>query len=181
MESSSTPTSILLVDDEPLLRDRLAQAFRDRGYEVFVASGFDEAVEIVREQSPDLAVLDLKMPGRSGLELLKEIKRMDPSIRALILTGYGSIATTIEAMKRGAAYYLPKPADAEDIIAAFARASEDEEPPAELDTPSLARVEWEHIHRVLADSNQNVSEAARRLGIPRRSLQRKLRRLAPPR
>ena len=176
-------TSILLVDDDRVLRERLARALRDRGFDALVADGFDEAVVAAREHAPALAVIDLRMPGRSGLELLVALRRIDPAIKVVVLTGYGSIATAIEATRLGATYYLPKPADASDILAAFARADAETGAVAlvrERSTaPSLARAEWEHIQRVLADCGGNVSEAARRLGMHRRSLQRKLQKYPP--
>ncbi len=161
--------TLLLVDDDATLRERLARAFRDRGFEVATAAGAAEALELAREETPEFAVLDLRMPDRSGLELLRALRGMDPSTRILMLTGYGSIATAVEATRLGAVGYLPKPADADEILAAFAG----EAAAAPIETPSLARTEWEHIQRVLADCGGNVSEAARRLGIHRRARQRK--------
>lgn len=173
--------SILIVDDDEVFRRRLARAFEDRGYDTRVAADFDEAVTAAQTDSPELAVTDLKMPGRSGLELVQALNEIDPSTKVIVLTGYGSIATAIDAVRLGATYYLPKPADADDIVAAFARA---EAPPLEppdptYQPPSLARAEWEHINRVLSDCGGNISEAARRLGIHRRSLQRKLQKYPP--
>ena len=120
------------------------------------------------------------MPGESGVELIGRLKEVDPSTRVIMLTGYGSISTAVDAVKLGAANYVPKPADADDIIAAFQRG----DAPAGTQThdyqaPTLARAEWEHIQRVLGDCGGNISEAARRLGIHRRSLQRKLYKYAP--
>ena len=131
--------------------------------------------------SPELAVVDLKMPGKSGLELVKALREIDPATKMLVLTGYGSIATAIDAVRLGATYYLSKPADADDIVAAFARGEAPplEPPDIEYKAPSLARAEWEHINRVLSDCGGNISEAARRLGIHRRSLQRKLQKYPP--
>ena len=168
---------ILLVDDSDAFRERLARAFSDRGYKVLSARNYEEAMQQVREQSPDYAVVDLRMPGRSGLELVRDLKGLDPTIRVLVLSGFGSIATAVDAMRLGADNVLPKPADADDILAAFNRAQTGapERSSAEHEVPSLARAEWEHIQRVLKDCGGNISEAARRLGIHRRSLQRKLR------
>ncbi|HZS40267.1 MAG TPA: response regulator transcription factor [Polyangia bacterium] len=168
--------SILIVDDDETFRGRLARAFRDRGYEVRVASGYEDAIAEARDDSPQFAVVDLKMPGRSGLEVVRDLKLIDPTTKVVVLTGYGSIATALDAVRLGATHYLSKPADAEDIVAAFAR---DENPPltataTEFPAPSLARAEWEHIQRVLSDCGGNISEAARRLGMHRRSLQFKL-------
>lgn len=175
--------SLLLVDDDEVLRERLARALRERGYEVVTAGSAEQALELARQDSPELAVVDLRMPGRSGLELVRELLALDASTRVVVLTGYGSIATTVEAMRLGAINYLPKPADADDLLAAFARGAQ--EPglaaPEPFQPPSLARAEWEHIHRVLADCGGNVSEAARKLGLHRRSLQRKLQKYPPAR
>ncbi len=174
-----TLPSILLVDDDEVLRERLAQAIRARGYEVRTAGSADEALREATKDSPEMAVLDLRMPGMNGLELLREIRKQDPATRVLMLTGYGSIATAVQAVREGAVGYLPKPADADEIIAALNGTQTMTEKGVE--TPSLARAEWEHIQRVLADCGGNISEAARRLGIHRRSLQRKLHKYPPAR
>ncbi len=173
--------SILIVDDDEVYRTRLARAFVDRGYDVKTAHDFDSALVIARDESPEFAVLDLKMPGKSGLELVQALREIDPSTKMVVLTGYGSIATAIDAVRLGATYYLSKPADADDIVAAFARGEAPPLAPPETEyrAPSLARAEWEHINRVLSDCGGNISEAARRLGIHRRSLQRKLQKYPP--
>ena len=170
---SETARSILIVDDEAPLRERLVRAMRDRGLDARGAADADAAHAAASEDSPELAVVDLRMPGRGGLEVVRELLAIDPATRVVVLTGYGSIATAIEAMRIGAVHYLQKPADADQILAAFDPGSV--EPPNEsAEVPSLARVEWEHIQRVLHDCDGNVSLAARLLGIHRRSLQRKL-------
>lgn len=178
---SSTGEVILIVDDGDVFRERLARAFRSRGYVALTAANYDDAMAIVKQQTPDLAVVDLRMPGPSGLQLIRDLKELSPETEVLLLTGYGSIATAVDAMRLGAANCIPKPANAEDILAAFRRASDEalETEAVEHDTPSLAQAEWEHIHRVLAESGGNISQAARRLGIHRRSLQRKLKKLSP--
>ncbi|MCP4193072.1 MAG: response regulator transcription factor [Planctomycetaceae bacterium] len=172
---------LLLADDSQLFRERLARAFRERGFDVQTAEDYDQAMKLARQSPPDLAVVDLRMPGRSGLELVRDLLKLNATTRVLILSGFGSISTAVEAVKLGAVNFLPKPADADDILAAFERSTpEAEDAPTEnQDVPSLARAEWEHIHRILADCGGNISEAARRLGIHRRSLQRKLRKRAP--
>lgn len=173
--------SMLLVDDDVVLRERLAKAFRRREYEVRTAGNFDEAVELAQDDSPEFAVVDLKMPGKGGLELVMALHEIDPSTRILVLTGYGSISTAVEAIKFGAVNYVPKPADVDDLLAAFEKADQErpDEQTQDYQAPSLARAEWEHIQRVYTDCGGNVSEAARRLGIHRRSLQRKLQKRPP--
>ncbi len=175
--------SLLLVDDDDTFRSRLARAFRERGLDVREAPNVEEAILLARSDSPEFAVLDLKMPGPSGLEGVRALHAIDETTRMVILTGYGSIATAVDAVRLGAIDYLTKPADADQILSALLRVEsnapslEDAGPPV----PSLARVEWEHIQRVLADCDGNVSMAAKLLGIHRRSLQRKLGKLPSPR
>lgn len=173
---SEHPT-LLLVDDDEVWRTRLAKALEARGFQVTTAASAEEAEALT--ESPEYAVLDLRMPGKSGLQLLESLRAKDPNTRALMLTGYGSIPTAVQATKLGAISYLTKPVDADDVT----RALLGEEAPAEakvnVETPSLARAEWEHINRVLADCDNNISEAARRLGLHRRSLQRKLQKYPP--
>lgn len=168
--------SILLVDDDDRFRSRLARAFEERGYEAHQAENYDAAVAIACAESTELAAIDLRMPGKSGLELVRELHRIDPSTRIIVLTGYGSIATALEAVRLGARHYLTKPADVDELIAAFDRAPDAEAATESVnaETPSLARVEWEHIQRVLTDCGGNITQAAEKLGIHRRSLQRKL-------
>ena len=179
MDASESRPSILIVDDDDTFRHRLTRALRDRGFDAREAADGAEATSNARQDSPEMAVVDLRMQGASGLEVLQQLRAIDPATRILMLTGYGSIATAVEAMRLGAVGYLTKPVDVDELLAAFARidAQKPEDPPrsaAAVTTPSLARTEWEHIQRVLADCSDNVSEAARRLGIHRRSLQRKL-------
>jgi len=167
--------SILIVDDDERLRSRLARAFADRGYTVHEAPDVATAAALLRDSRPDRVVVDLRLGAESGLELVGLALAIHPAVRLVVLTGYGSIATALEAVHRGATHYLTKPADADDIERAFGDVSPSPAPSAETPPiPSLARVEWEHINRVLADSGGNISEAARRLGLHRRSLQRKL-------
>lgn len=183
-DSGSGPRhSILFVDDDRVFRERIALAFEKRGFDVRQAQDFDEAVASARKDSPELAVVDLRMPGKNGLQVVQALKEIDETTQILVLTGYGSIATAIDAVRLGAANYIPKPADADDILNAFARAQRPtlEPEPMNFQAPSLARAEWEHIQRVLSDCGGNISEAARRLGIHRRSLQRKLQKYAPKR
>ncbi len=173
--------TLLVVDDNETLRERVARAFANRGFRVRTAANYDEAMELAQEETPDLAVVDLRMPGRSGLELLRDLKQLNEATKIVMLTGFSSIATAVEAMRQGAHNYVSKPADTDDILRAFAKGESAVSKPSLTDyhAPSLARAEWEHIHRVLDDCGGNISEAARRLGIHRRSLQRKLHKLAP--
>jgi two-component system response regulator RegA len=183
---SSPKLKMLVVDDDVTFRTRLTKALASRGFETYDAGSTAEGIAVARRVRPDRAVLDLRMPGESGLELVSALTQLDENIEVIVLTGYGSIATAVEAMRRGAIDYLQKPCDAEQILAAFERDSDpqDDPPAASSSTPtesvpSLARVEWEHIQRVLADCGGNISEAARRLRMHRRSLQRKLFKLQP--
>jgi two-component system, response regulator RegA len=172
--------TLLLVDDDEVLRERLGRALGQRGFEVTLARNGEEAVAVARRDAPEYAVVDLRMPGLSGIEVLDELRAIDPATRVLMLTGYGSIATAVEATRRGAVGYLSKPADADEVVAALTGRGGGEVA-AGIDTPTLARAEWEHIQRVLVDCGGNVSETARRLGIHRRSLQRKLQKYPPAR
>jgi two-component system response regulator RegA len=179
---SDESRTILIVDDDERLRERLVRAMADRGLEASGTHDVESALALARVDSPELAVVDLRMPGRGGLELVRELLAIDPTTRIVVLTGYGSIATAIEAMRLGAVHYLQKPANTDEILAAFDRTTatatpapatpSGEEPVHEV--PSLARVEWEHIQRVMQDCHGNISQAARLLGLHRRSLQRKL-------
>lgn len=171
---------MLIVDDDVTFRKRLVKAVGARGYVAHDAGSVAEALEVARRVKPQRVVVDLRMPGRSGLELISELIAMDPQVQIVVLTGYGSIATAVEAVRSGAIDYLQKPADTEQILSAFEREGEGHAHAAAGETPpSLARVEWEHIQRILADCGGNISEAARRLGIHRRSLQRKLSKMPP--
>ena len=165
--------TLLVVDDDDALRSRLVRALRDRGLSVTAAASYDEAVAIAEIESPELALVDMKLPGGSGLDILRRLKELDATTNVVMLTGYGSIATAVESVRLGATTYLTKPVDADQILAAFdgVTVSGGADLPA---TPSLARVEWEHIQRVMDDCDGNISLAARRLKIHRRSLQRKL-------
>jgi two-component system response regulator RegA len=181
-DEASIPRSLLIVEDDDVLRGRLARAFRERGFEVREAPGPSQAAELAGREAPELALVDLRLGEASGLDVVKTLAELEPSTVIVVLTGYGSIATALHAVRSGAAHYLTKPADVEEILAAFARAEGGgDAPPIVGSVPSLARVEWEHINRVLADCDGNVSAAARALGIHRRSLQRKLSKFPQPR
>ena len=172
--------TILVVDDDDVLRNRLEKSLTKRGWVVFTADGHEQAIEQATTNQPSRAVLDLKMPGRSGLEVLRQVRAASPETRCVILTGYGSINNAVEAVKLGAVGYVTKPADADQALAAFEDMPRPTpKPDPDFPPPSLAEAQWEHSQRVLADTGGNISEAARRLDIPRRTLQRKLKKNAP--
>lgn len=165
---------MLLVDDDATFRVVLARAMRRRGYAVSEAESAEQAYALAQLAPPEFAVVDLKMAGASGLSLVRRLKELDSATRVLVLTGYGSISTAVEAIKLGATHYLTKPADAEDIIAAFQRESGDPEVALNPQPLSVDRLEWEHIQKVLREHEGNISATARSLGMHRRTLQRKL-------
>ncbi len=165
---------ILLVDDDSTFTRVMARAMGRRGLRVKVAGSAEEGLSMAREETPDYAVLDLKMEGDSGLVLLPRLLEIDSEMQVLILTGYSSIATAVEAIKRGARNYLCKPADADDVLAALLSSHVDLETLVPENPMSVDRLQWEHIQRVLSDHNGNISATARALGMHRRTLQRKL-------
>jgi len=172
---SAVARSLLIVEDDDVLRRRLARAFHERGFEVRETPDVDTALESARSDPPEYALVDLRLGTRSGLEVVRGLADLDPATAIVVLTGYGSIATALEAVRLGATHYLTKPADADEIIAAFTRDTSEAPNAAASPQPmSLDRVEWEHINRVLVECGGNISEAARVLGLHRRSLQRKL-------
>ena len=171
--------AILLVDDDEVFRERLARALRERGYEVATAADHDSALAAAEQRKPDFAIIDLRMPGLSGLALIGPLHAIAAGTRIVVLTGYGSISSAVEALRAGAHDYLSKPVDAEQIIAALTGEPARPARAAPTLSPTLARAEWEHIQRILADCHQNISEAARRLGITRRTLQLKLKKYPP--
>ena len=170
---------MLVVDDHEVFRRHLARSLERRGYQVRAAANYDQAVELAQAESPELAVVDLRMPGRSGLELLQELKRIDATTKVVMLTGFGSIATAVDAMRLGATkttyqnrrartiFWRPLPEPRARCAGNRCRIAK---------AQSLARAEWEHIHRVLSDCGGVVSEAARRLRIQRSSLKESCRR-----
>jgi len=179
--TSGAGLSLLLVDDDDTFRERMARALRDRGFAVTTAPDRQTAVTAAAAQLPDFAVVDMRMPDGSGQEVVEALGGISPHTRAVILTGYGSIASAVEALHKGAVHYLSKPIDADELAATLLKLDGEGEASPNVDvTPSLARAEWEHIQRVLTDCGGNVSEAARRLGIARRTLQLKLKK-DPPR
>lgn len=181
--STRCPRCILVVDDDQRFRPRLVRAFQSRGLTAHGADGPETALALVSgSDAPafDGAVVDLRMPGGSGLALIPELLATRPDLRIILLTGYGSISTAVDAVRLGAVDVLLKPADADMILAAFERPTGEARLDApEYEPPSLARAEWEHIQRVLDDCGGNVSLAARKLGLHRRTLQRKLQKNPP--
>lgn len=174
---------VLVVDDDDAYRRQLGRALTSRALDVSVAANGEEAVAIAREHGVEGAVVDLRMPGMPGLEVVRELLALNPRARVVVLTGFGTIATAVEAIKLGAIDYLQKPARIDEIIAALAQEADSAEQSEDLldaaAPPSLARAEWEYIHRVLDETGGNISETARRLGLHRRSLQRKLQKYPP--
>jgi two-component system, response regulator RegA len=164
---------MLIIDDDATFAALLARRMKHHGFDIDVAGSSDAALAAIKTKNFDKAVLDLKLGNDSGLVLLPKLKATAPLLDIVVLTGYSSIATAVEAIKLGALNYLCKPVSSEDILTAFAVAGN---PGIDIAAtpPSVERVEWEHIQKVLADNNGNISETARALGMHRRTLQRKL-------
>jgi two-component system response regulator RegA len=165
---------VLLLDDDIIFRERLAQAFAERGYRIKEAGNLTDARQSLVDSSITHAVLDLRLVAESGLDLVPELKQK--GITVVMLTGYGSVATALEAVRLGAVNYLAKPAGFDEIEKALIGPPLAPTGSDELrDVPSLDRVEWEHIQRVLRDCDGNITHAAKKLGLHRQALQRKLR------
>ncbi|WP_110665118.1 response regulator transcription factor [Salinicola halophilus] len=165
---------LLIVDDDEQLCFVMERAMRRRGYDVVVAHTQAQALAEAKRMPPSLATLDLKLESDSGLKLLPELLEIAPDCRVVVLTGYSSIATAVEAIKLGAVNYLCKPADADEILHSLERESGDTEVEISDNPPSVNRVTWEHIQKVLQEHDGNISATARALGMHRRTLQRKL-------
>ena len=169
---------LLIVDDDLPFRERLSRSMEKKGFDVQSSPGFQESLNMVSNTSFDFAVVDMRLEDGSGLELVKQIQKISPNTKSLLLTGYGNIATAVAAIKSGAIDYLPKPAEIEQIYDALTNSKEILPPPPE--NPMTAdRIRWEHIQRVFIQCNRNVSETARRLRMHRRTLQRILNKHAP--
>ncbi|MGH1431880.1 MAG: response regulator transcription factor [Neptuniibacter sp.] len=164
----------LIVDDDPAFTRVLSRAMTRREYDVQVARSAEEAEQLIENWVPDLATVDLKMDGNSGLSLIPKLRQSNTAMKILMLTGYASIATAVEAIKLGATQYLPKPADAEQILTALNKVEADTEVEVTEQPMSVNRLEWEHIQKVLKEHEGNISATARALGMHRRTLQRKL-------
>lgn len=171
--SGGAPT-LLLVDDDPVLCEMLGRALVARGYDVRTALSEKEATRLATENPPEYAIVDLKLPDRCGLRLVSTLMSLDPHTRIVVLTGYGSIATAVEAIKLGATYYLTKPVNANDVVSAFGRETGDYRVEPNSRPMSVDRLAWEHIDRVLQQHGGNISATARALSMHRRTLQRKL-------
>jgi two-component system response regulator RegA len=170
--------TVLIFDDEVPLRRRLAADFNRRGCTARAAADLEEALTMAREQPVDLAIVDLQLGDRSGLEVLEALHAERLAARIVLLSGYASVPVAVVAMKMGAWDVVTKPATAASLLGAL-ESDALRARPSRAELPSLGRTEWEHIQRALRDAGGSISEAARRLGIPRRTLQRKLRK-APP-
>lgn len=171
--ASDKPT-LLLVDDDPTFCRILSQALEKRDFEVYTATDLAGGLELAGDHNPEYAIIDLRIGHESGLELVEGLKAMDTDLRMVILTGYASIATAVEAIKLGATHYLTKPASADEIIHALERHAGDPTVPVAENPLSVKRLEWEHLQKVLMENHGNISAAARALGMHRRTLQRKL-------
>ncbi len=173
---------LLVVDDDDAFRESMELEFTDRGYAVITAPDLRTALGLAAVHRPQYAVIDLRLENERGLEVLRDLVERLPGLRAVVLTGYGSVATAVEAIKLGAHHYMTKPCDPDSLIQALER--DDAGDPSVMvsdSPPSLARHEREYIEYVLASTGGNISEAARRLGLHRQSLQRKLRKYPPRR
>ena len=166
--------TLLLVDDDGDFLNVLAIAMRKRGFTVSLATSAESAFELAKNDPPEFAVVDLKMSGNSGLVLVRQLANLQAGTKIVVLTGYASITTAIEAIKLGATHYLAKPVDADEIVAAFEKQSGNTEVELSSNPLSVNRLEWEHIQRVLAENDGNISATARSLNMHRRTLQRKL-------
>lgn len=174
LNNVSDQADLLIVDDDEIFCNVLAKAMTKRGFNVHCAYTIEQALKYAEDSTPEYAIIDLKLSGESGLTLVERLKTLDPGTRIVMLTGYASIATAVEAIKLGATHYLAKPVDADEIMAAFDRTSGEADTPVSASPLSVGRFEWEYIQRILAENNNNISVTARILNMHRRTLQRKL-------
>ena len=166
---------LLIVEDDAAFARTLGRSFERRGYTVLLAANVDEVAALLQAHSPRYAVVDLKLSGEaSGLACVQRLNRHDPAMLIVVLTGFASIATAAEAIKLVACHYLAKPSNTDDIEAAFGRAEGDTDIELTNRSTSIKTLEWERIHETLAETGFNISETARRLGMHRRTLARKL-------
>lgn len=169
-----TPRQLLIVEDDEAFAKTLKRSFERRGYTVLMADSLESVTAQLATQRPGYAVVDLKLGPQSGLACVQALHAHDPAMLIVVLTGFASIATAVEAIKLGATHYLAKPSNTDDIEAAFARSAGNTQAPLGPRPTSIKTLEWEHIHEVLKECDFNISEAARRLGMHRRTLARKL-------
>ena len=165
---------LVVVDDDESFARTLKRSFERRGYEVAVAPALSDVTALLATRTPRRAVVDLKLAGGSGLACVEALHAHDPSTLIVVLTGFASISTAVESIKLGACHYLAKPANTDDIEAAFSKVAGDAAVPLGERATSIKTLEWERIHEVLAETGFNISETARRLGMHRRTLARKL-------
>jgi two-component system response regulator RegA len=170
----STGRRLVIVEDDETFSRTLQRSFERRGYRVWVAASPDELDRLLDDAAPGYAVVDLKLGVASGLPCVQRLHAHDPEMLIVVLTGFASIATAVEAIKLGACHYLAKPSNTDDIEAAFQRASGDVETAISQRPTSIKTLEWERINETLVETGFNISEAARRLGLHRRTLARKL-------
>ncbi len=173
-QTTDTQPSILIVDDDEVFCEVLADAVTDRGYRAYVAHDTDSGIHQAQEHEPEYAVIDLRLGQESGLKMVQTLHSLDENTRIVMLTGYASVATAVEAIKLGAVHYLTKPADADEILAALHKEEGDASVPLSGNPLSVKRLEWEHLQKVLNECDGNISAAARKLRMHRRTLQRKL-------
>ncbi|WP_037498494.1 response regulator transcription factor [Sphingomonas jaspsi] len=169
-----TGKKLLILDDDPVFAKTLTRSFERRGYDVTMVVDPLALPGILDQRSFDYAIVDLKLGTHSGLSMIEQLKRSCPDVFIVIMTGFASISTAVEAIKLGASHYLPKPCTTDELEAAFLRTEGDSEVPISSRPTSIKVFEWEKIQKTLADSDFNISEAARRLGMHRRTLARKL-------
>jgi len=174
MIDSSEKPSLLIVDDDTIFCEVLTKAMKKRGFDVTCAHTIEDALNFSGQSTPEYAIVDLKLSSESGLVLVEKLRALDPGTRIVMLTGYASIATAVEAIKLGATHYLAKPVDADQIMAAFERITGESSIPISANPLSVGRLEWEYIQRILTENDNNVSVTARILNMHRRTLQRKL-------
>jgi len=172
--SETHPNNLLIVDDDFTFCSVISNAMRRRGFMVYEAHNVAEAKRIVNEHPPEYALVDLKMQGETGLGLIQYLHDLCPSSRIVMLTGYASVATAVEAIKLGAMHYLPKPANTDEVMRAFGCTSGNSETTVNPTPLSIDQLEWEHIQQVLAKNKGNITSTARELNMYRRTLQRKL-------
>ncbi len=171
--NSDLPT-LLLIDDDPTFCRVLHQALTKRNFQVVSATSLSEGLALAEQKEPEYAVIDLRIGQDSGLKLVQRLHELDSNTHIIMLTGYASIATAVEAIKLGATHYLTKPADADEIVEALCRSDGDSSVAIKERPLSVKRLEWEHLQKVLMEHDGNISAAARALGMHRRTLQRKL-------